>query len=356
MSFQSDCACALESSAAAQAQTLVAAHRRHSVHTQPGIAQLLHHRLGAALRYLHHPANFLAKQHRHCLGAAAAERGQVYVHAAASGKRHLRQTAPQPAVRTVVQRQQVTAAIERTERAKSRAQLCIFANIRRIAPARRQRCAVHLRQRRTAQALLAGVQIHQKQIARGRLQRRGEHSAHIRHTGKAGGDERDRRDHLVLGVALAPAHLHRQRVLAHGDGNAQLGRHLQRHGLNSGKERAVLVFGTGGSHPVGRDLDVRSVLQPHARQVGNHLRQRHARGRLAADERQRGAQSATGVCQGPTIWSRTLMPPTLRSPMVMRNCLLATLGSCSTHSRLCCRSSWAITSLTVLAASAPSAG
>jgi hypothetical protein len=30
------------------------------------------------------------------------------------------------------------------------------------------------------------------------------------------------------------------------------------------------------------------------------------------------AQSATGTCQGPTIWSRWLRPPTVRSPMVMR--------------------------------------
>ena len=44
------------------------------------------------------------------------------------------------------------------------------------------------------------------------------------------------------------------------------------------------------------------------------------------------ATSATGVCHGPTIWSRTVRPPTVRSPMVIRNCFDATVGSFSTRS------------------------
>ena len=38
------------------------------------------------------------------------------------------------------------------------------------------------------------------------------------------------------------------------------------------------------------------------------------------------AQSATGTCQGPTIWSRWVSPPTARSPIVTKNRLLATVG------------------------------
>ena len=38
------------------------------------------------------------------------------------------------------------------------------------------------------------------------------------------------------------------------------------------------------------------------------------------------ATSATGVCQGPTIWSRATSPPTERSPIVIKNFLLATVG------------------------------
>ncbi len=29
-------------------------------------------------------------------------------------------------------------------------------------------------------------------------------------------------------------------------------------------------------------------------------------------------QSASGICQGPTIWSRATRPPTVRSPIVTR--------------------------------------
>jgi hypothetical protein len=47
------------------------------------------------------------------------------------------------------------------------------------------------------------------------------------------------------------------------------------------------------------------------------------------------AQSATGTCQGPTIWSRWFRPPTVRSPMVTRKRLLATVGWRSTSKATC---------------------
>ena len=50
------------------------------------------------------------------------------------------------------------------------------------------------------------------------------------------------------------------------------------------------------------------------------------------------AQSATGTCHGPTIWSRCVRPPTVRSPMVMRKRLLATVGWDNTLMTLSCRS------------------
>ncbi len=43
------------------------------------------------------------------------------------------------------------------------------------------------------------------------------------------------------------------------------------------------------------------------------------------------ATSASGSCQGPTIWSREHRPPTLRSPMVTRKFLAATVGCASTR-------------------------
>jgi len=47
------------------------------------------------------------------------------------------------------------------------------------------------------------------------------------------------------------------------------------------------------------------------------------------------AQSATGTCHGPTIWSRWFRPPTVRSPMVTRKRLLATVGWRSTSKAAC---------------------
>ena len=44
------------------------------------------------------------------------------------------------------------------------------------------------------------------------------------------------------------------------------------------------------------------------------------------------AQSATGICQGPTIWSCTTIPVMLRSPIVIRNDFEAIAGSRSSRS------------------------
>ena len=78
------------------------------------------------------------------------------------------------------------------------------------------------------------------------------------------------------------------------------------------------------------------------REVGQRLGHRHAARRRPVDQRQRRAladrerlardavvvdssvtaQSATGTCHGPTIWSRAHRPPTVRSPIVMRKRLV----------------------------------
>ena len=44
------------------------------------------------------------------------------------------------------------------------------------------------------------------------------------------------------------------------------------------------------------------------------------------------AQSDTGTCQGPTIWSLATIPVMVLSPMVIKKLLLATEGNCSTCS------------------------
>ena len=46
--------------------------------------------------------------------------------------------------------------------------------------------------------------------------------------------------------------------------------------------------------------------------------------------------SDTGTCQGPTNWSLAIKPVTVRSPIVMRKFLLATVGCLSTFGNKSC--------------------
>ena len=62
------------------------------------------------------------------------------------------------------------------------------------------------------------------------------------------------------------------------------------------------------------------------------------------------AQSATGSCHGPTIWSRAVRPPTVRSPMVTRKFFDATVGCASTRRPASRRSSAAVVQLAASAA------
>ena len=56
------------------------------------------------------------------------------------------------------------------------------------------------------------------------------------------------------------------------------------------------------------------------------------------------ATSATGVCHGPTIWSRAVRPPTERSPIEIRKVLLATAGRRNTRQAASARSIAAMSS------------
>ena len=63
------------------------------------------------------------------------------------------------------------------------------------------------------------------------------------------------------------------------------------------------------------------------------------------------ATSATGTCHGPTIWSRAVRPPTLRSPIVMRKDLSATVGRRITRYAASLSSMASISSATLCSAS-----
>jgi hypothetical protein len=54
------------------------------------------------------------------------------------------------------------------------------------------------------------------------------------------------------------------------------------------------------------------------------------------------ATSATGTCHGPTIWSRAVMPPTVRSPILIRKVLFATDGRRNTRSTASLNAIWPV--------------
>ena len=103
-----------------------------------------------------------------------------------------------------------------------------------------------------------------------------ERAAHVGQADKGAGDQADRRDHLArAAVGVLPLGAHRQAVLAHRNGDAQL--RAQRHAdrLHGGVEVGVLARLAAGGHPVGRQLDARQ-LDGRGQQVGDGLGHRHA--------------------------------------------------------------------------------
>ena len=174
--------------------------------------------------------------------------------------------------------------------------------------------------------------------------------AHVAHRlAKTGDDQR-----LTARRRIYPAPpsrhfmLHRHRILADRDGHAERGAELHAHGLHRvvtdprscrrpRRQAAIqladsLIFtrpqldGSAGSMLV-IDLSHRHARRRPAASTDRQRRALAHRHRLAAHSRRRRlsvtAQSATGTCHGPTIWSRwfTTMPVMLRSPMVMRKAL-----------------------------------
>lgn len=122
------------------------------------------------------------------------------------------------------------------------------------------------------------------------------------------------------------------RAVLHGDGAHRV------------VERSILALLTTGGHPVAgrshsRSLDrcrqqlaiaSATAIRPEA---GASIAASGIRSPLAIASPENPtksasvtATSATGTCQGPTIWSRWVRPPTVRSAIVTRNRLLPTVG------------------------------
>ena len=105
-----------------------------------------------------------------------------------------------------------------------------------------------------------------------------------------GDDERERRDLLfLLALRVAPHGVHRARVLAHGNGDAEFRAELQAHLLNRVVEDRVLAGVAARGHPVGGEADGGEVAHVHAGEVHDRLGDGEPPRRGPVEERDRGA-------------------------------------------------------------------
>ena len=95
-----------------------------------------------------------------------------------------------------------------------------------------------------------------------------------------GNDQRHGRDHRLARGALAPHCLHRQRILADRNRDAERRTKLFADGVHRGIQRGVFARLAAGRHPVGRQLHVRQRADVGRENVGERFADREAaRGR-----------------------------------------------------------------------------
>ncbi len=135
-----------------------------------------------------------------------------------TGERHLRQRCEQPTVGAVVIRQQLTISLQLPQDAHQRSELFRVVEIGRLVADLLR----HLRQDRAAHSISSRPEVNQYQqrvVLGGQL--RCQRTAHVIDRGRGAGDQGHRRGDDLLAAALLPGSLHRQRVLANRDADAE---------------------------------------------------------------------------------------------------------------------------------------
>ena len=259
---------------------LVAHRRGHLQHdTQFFIEQRLEHQLVATLVHLTSPVFGIAVLSA-AVGNAVAfgdEDVDVQAHAPVSCETHLTHRRPKPAIAAVVVGQQAALGAQRIHGGNQVLQQLRVVEVGDTIGDMTAELAQHLRQHAAGHALLALAQVHQHQGGVAGLQLRREGAAHVIQRHKRSHDQRNRCGHLLAGARVRPACLHRQRVLAHRDADAERRAQIQAHGLDGVVERGVFPGFAAGSHPVGAELHARK-LDGRGEQVGDGFAHRHAAG------------------------------------------------------------------------------
>ena len=149
---------------------------------------------------------------------------------------------------------------------------------------------IDLCQHRTAEPVAPLAEIDQQQAAVSfGIELRGAGLAHIEHRREGGDDYRQRRGDRAFLAVLLPHGFHRQGVLAHGDGDAQLRADLHADAAHGVVETGVLAGVTGCGHPVGREHDPREIAGIARGQVGQGFADGHAAGSRRIQQGQRRA-------------------------------------------------------------------
>ena len=186
-----------------------------------------------------------------------------------------------------------------------------------------------------------------------RLQLRRRRARARRPRRERGDDQADRRVTCFASPPSLPARAHRQAVLA--DRNADAERRAQLHADRAHRvvERGVLAravsphaaiqlqpsltressIGAASRFVIASPTAMRPEAGASIAGERRALAHAHRLAGKALEVGQRHAQSATGTCHGPTIGSRCDRPPTVRSPIVIRKRLVATVGWRSTSKR-----------------------
>ena len=185
--------------------------------TQPMLRHACHERCGVRLAHGAHGAELFVEER--CDGIGLHQCRDIHVDHHMRSEGHLGERHGEAAIGTVVVGHQQPGIRRGADGAEERLQARGIVEVRRHIA----QLAIHLREARATEALLAGGEVQQEQSGVARFLRdvRRERAAHIAHRCERRDDERHGRPHGLLGSArFRPARTHGQRILADRNGNA----------------------------------------------------------------------------------------------------------------------------------------
>ena len=145
---------------------------------------------------------------------------------------------------------------------------------------------INLGERCRAERAFAVAEIDINEFGRAWLQVRRKRKTDVVHGREARNHERKRRDLLlVLALRILPRRMHRARVFADGNRNAEFRAEIKADFLDGIVKNRVFAGIAARSHPVGRKTDLTDVANVSSSEVRNRLCNRHTAGSGAVEKR-----------------------------------------------------------------------